>query len=329
MANIKDVAEQAGVSTATVSHVINNTRFVSKETRIKVMDAMEDLNYHPNLAARSLRSQRSNIVGLLVPDVANPFYMTVIKGVEKVMRKAGYNLLVSNSDDDMETEKSQLKIFNAQLIDGLIMRATVDDHKFLESHKDDYPTVFIDCKPLNYNDGDCVLVNNIEGSFNAVNLFIEKGHKKIGMIGGIPGLTTTEERIEGYKKALRENGLEIDENLIRPGNSRIDSGYRYAKELVEHKNVTALYTGNNLITIGAMKYLKENDIIIPDNLALIGFDDREWSSITEPPLTSVRQPSYEIGKKAGELLLKRIRGQKKDDYQVYRLPVQLIKRKSD
>ncbi|MFW6381516.1 MAG: LacI family DNA-binding transcriptional regulator [Bacillota bacterium] len=328
MVNMADVAEEAGVSTATVSHVINETRFVREETKQKVYRAMGKLNYHPNSAARSLRSQRSNTIGFIAPDISNPFYMSLIKGVENYLRAQGYNFLVSNSDDSLEIERNQLKIFNAQLIDGLIMRATFEDHSFLNDYIEDIPTVFIDCKPSNYRGGDSVLVENKQGAYQAVDLFLRSEHEKIGMIAGIPELTSTEERISGYIQALKEHQITVDRSLIKTGNSRADSGYKLARELVDNHGITAIFAGNNLITIGALKYLKEHQLQVPGDIAIIGFDDREWFSITSPSLTSIRQPAYKMGTRAAEILIERIKNKNQEQYREYRLPVELIERES-
>src|SRR5690554_2769231 len=199
MANISDVARKASVSTATVSHVINNTRFVKKETKERVIKVMEELNYHPNFAARSLRKQSTKIIGLLLPDVSNLFYMNIVEGIDSVLSKNGYNLIVSNSNSILINEKRQLEVFNAQLIDGLIMRPTYGDHSFLHNYSESFPMVFVDCKPNNYEANDCILVDNIKGSYDATVYLIGKGHKKIGLINGVIGETTCDERLIGYK----------------------------------------------------------------------------------------------------------------------------------
>src|SRR6056297_1396794 len=155
--SMKEVADKAGVSTATVSHVINGTRFVREETKSQVLKAMEQLDYHPNLAARSLRSQKSNIIGFLVPDISNFFFTEIAREVENILRKNGYNLVLSNTDENLENEKEQLKILNAQQIDGLIMAPTGDEHDFLNERLGNYPVIFIDRKPRKYK-GDCVFV---------------------------------------------------------------------------------------------------------------------------------------------------------------------------
>jgi LacI family transcriptional regulator len=327
-ASMKDVAQRAEVSTATVSHVINRTRFVSEETRARVLQAMRELDYYPNLAARSLRSQRSNIVGLIVPDVANHFFMTLIKGVEDVLRANRYTLLVSNSDDDVDVEKEQLRILKAQLVDGLIMATTGHDHAFLEAALKDWPTVFVDREPNGYAKGDRVLVDNIGGTCEAMKALFERGHRQIGVILGLEGLTSTEERLAGYEKALANMGIGFDPALVRWGDSRPGSGYQLTRELVEATDMTALFIGNNAMAIGAMQFLRDREIRIPEELALICFDDSDWFLITDPPLSVVSQPSFEVGKHAAELLLRRLKGEDSAKSQRYRLPTKVILRES-
>ena len=329
MANIKDVAREAGVSTATVSHVINGTRFVKEQTKDKVVKAMDKLDYHPNYAARSLRSNKSHIVGLLIPDVSNLFYMTMVKGIEKELRKNNYNLIVSDTNGKLANEKSQIKAFNSQLIDGLIMRPVNEDHSFLKNIENCCPRVFVDCKPNNFDEGDMVLSENYKGAKEAINLLIKKGHNKIGIISGLSGLTTSTERLEGYKDALKENNIPLNKNLIKYGDYRINSGYKLMKELIEEDNgLTSVFIANNAMTIGAMKLLKEKNIKIPDDISLIGFDDSDWASITDPPLTVVKQSSFEMGKKAAELILKRINNNEDNKFEEYRLPTSIIERES-
>lgn len=326
--SMKDVAQKAGVSTATVSHVINKTRFVRVETKKKVLDAMKNLNYYLNSAARSLRSRKSNVIGLLVPDISNFFFTSIARGVENTLKRNGYNLIFSNSNENLESEIEQIKIFNTQLVDGLIIAPVPGDHTFLnELLSGDYAVVFIDRKPKGYQ-GDCVLGDNIKGTYDAISMLIKKGHSRIGIITGLPGLTTTEERLIAYKKALSDYKLKIDEDLIKVGFSQFEEGYKSTKELLEYTDITALFVTNNLMTVGAIKYLKEKRVAIPGDIAIIGFDDYRWASIIEPPLSMVKQPAYDIGEKASKLLLKKIKKEVIGDYKEYRLPIRLVIRGS-
>ncbi|KRF42171.1 LacI family DNA-binding transcriptional regulator [Paenibacillus sp. Soil787] len=329
---IKQVAEKAGVSIATVSHVINNTRFVSEETKIKVFHVMKELDYRPNSAARSLRSQKSNTIGLIVPvlpsDTSNFFFMMVAQGIQSTLKRHGYHLLLSNNTtEEIEDEKEQIKLFNSKLIDGLIIASIAEDVSYLNDIvASDYPIVFIDRKPSGFS-GDYVLADGYGGSYEAVHTFIEKGHRRIGLITGGLGISTSNERLEGYKKALQDNGIPFDSSLIKVSESNFESGYESAKSLLSEHSISALFVANNVLTMGVMRYLQERQMKIPDELAVIGFDDYDWTQLTTPPLTVIRQPSFEIGEKAAEIMINRI--EKTDtNYKEYRLPTTLVMRGS-
>lgn len=329
--SIKDVAKAAGVSTATVSHVINGTRFVSEKAKKKVLAAMKELDYRPNSVARSLRSQKSNIIGLLIPvmrsDTSNFFFMSVAQGVSDVLKRHGYNLILSNSHERLDDEKEQIKVFNSQLIDGLILAPTAEEHGYLhETLSGTYPVVFIDRKPKGYQ-GDCILADGFQGTYDAISMLIDKGHRKIGFITGTLGITTSDERLEGYMAALTDRGLPLDNLLIKEGQASFESGYVLAREIVETNDVSALFVANNIMTIGALRYLQETGIKIPEQIAIIGFDDYEWARITTPPLTVIKQPAYELGAKAAEVLLQRI-ANPDSDFRELRLPTELVIRSS-
>jgi len=308
IATIKDVAEKAGVSTATVSHVINETRFVSESTKEKVIQSMKELNYKPNKLASSLRSKKSNIIGFIVPDIANFFFTGIAHYIEKELKQRGYSLFISNSDENIENEKQQFEKLKAHFVDGIIVAPAKGDHSFLVdmNKENECPIVFIDRKPDNIK-GVSILVDNVNGSYKAITHFIEKGHKKIGIITGLPGITSTYERLEGYKKALADNNIPIKNGYIKIGDSRFDSGYKLTKELVKNTDISALYVTNNLMCVGAMEYLNDKDITIPDDIAIIGFDDYKWASITNPPLSVISQPIKKIGESTVKELMSLIR----------------------
>lgn len=330
MVSIKDVASKAKVSTATVSHVINETRYVAEATKQKVYAAMKDLNYQPNRIARSLRSQKSSTIGLLVPlvaeDTSNFFFMSVANGIEQVLKENGYNLILSNSNEQAETERDQIRVFNTQLIDGLVI-APVNgrEYDYKEEFSGNYPVVFIDRHPST-GEGDRVLVNNRRGAYEAVTALIEKGHERIGFVTGSLGITTSDERLEGYKEALRERGLTIEEGYMQEGPATFKEGYSLAGKL-HRAGVTALFIANNVMTMGAVSYLQEQNIAIPDDMAVIGYDDYDWMKVTSPPLSVVRQPAFELGKTAVEQLLKRIDGYKGEHQEII-LDSELVQRGS-
>lgn len=330
---IIEVASAAGVSIATVSHVINNTRFVSEETKRKVFRAMEELDYRPNSVARSLRSQKSNTIGLVVPilpsDTSNFFFMTVAQGIQNTLKKHGYHLLLSNNTtEEIEDEKEQIKLFNSKLIDGLIIASIAEEVEYLnEIVGTDYPVVFIDRRPRGYG-GDSILADGYGGSYNAVQTLIEKGHSRIGLITGELGITTSDERFEGYKNALEDKGITFDSSMVRVADSSFESGYESAKDLLSKHQITALFIANNVLTMGAMGYIQERQLRVPEELAIIGFDDYDWTKITTPPLTVIRQPSYELGEKAAEIIIGRINDKRVGKYEEYRLATSLVMRSS-
>jgi LacI family transcriptional regulator len=333
MPDIKQVAERAGVSIATVSHVINNTRYVTDGTKNKVHRAMEELDYQPNSVARSLRNQKTKTIGLIVPilpsDTSNFFFMTVAQGIQKTLKQYGYQVLMTNnSTEELEEEKEQIRLFSSKLIDGLIIASIADEVGYLkDTVRSNYPVVFIDRKPIGYH-GDFVLADGFGGTLEAVQTLLERGHKRIGFITGGLGISTSNERLNGYKKALADYGIAFDPSLVKVADSNYESGYESARELLGENDIDALFVANNVLTMGAVGYLQESRISIPEKLAVIGFDDYDWTKITTPPLTVIRQPSFEIGEKAAEVMIKRIESPDQADFREYRLPTTLVMRGS-
>lgn len=329
--NIKQVALAANVSTATVSHVMNNTRYVSEETRNKVLKALKDMDYRPNSIARSLRSQRTYTIGLLMPIMVfssfDYYFMLVAHGINDTLKKNGYNLILGSSGNTENCERQQIDAFNAQRIDGLIILPTESEHDYLSDIlSKDYPVVFIDRRAKGVN-GDCVLTDNLRGSYDAVCALINKGHRKIGFMTIDFRVTTIQERIEGYKKALSDNGIGVDESIMRIGDYSFESGYAMMKDLMGKSDITAVFIADNLMTMGALEYLYEIKKKIPEELAIVSFDDFEWERITTPPLSVVKQPPFELGCKAAEVLMERLKNPDMP-YTEYRLPTELVVRKS-
>lgn len=325
MPSVKDVAKEAGVSTATVSHVINNTRYVSNETRKKVEDAMLNLQYTRNSVARSLRMRKTNIVGLLIPDISNLFFTSVAEGVEACLREHDYHVILSNSNGELQKEIEQFKIFSSFCLSGIILAPNSRQFNYRSLVTPDYPLVFLDRKTDELQ-GDCVLSNNEEATFQAVQVLIQKGYRRIGFICGLPGLSTTDERLNGYRRALAQNEIPFDPQIVMSGDSGINSGYAMTEVLTE-RGVRALFTANNQMTIGAMNCLSAKKIRIPDEVAMIGFDDYIFADSFYPPLSTIRQSTYELGQKAAALLLEKIENPG-TDFQEYRVPTTVIWRKS-
>lgn len=307
--NLKLVAEKAGVSIATVSRVINHSPNVNPQTRIKVEKVIKDLKYSPNRVAKRLRNRNasSNLLGVLIPDIQNPFYVEVLRGIEDIAYNNKYALIMCNFAQDESKEMLYLDILQQESIDGLIAAPTSEhDQKVVNLVKGGLPIVCVDRGLLDV-DVDVVKVDNHRGAYSAVDHLAKKGYKRIAYISGIPKLPSSREREQGYRDALVANNLEHDESLVKYGDSRHESGVTLCAELLDLPTPPdAVFTGNNLITLGALETIHKKGLKIPKDIAVMGFDDMYWSISLNPPLTAVRQPAYEIGKCAAEQLIQRI-----------------------
>ncbi len=307
--NLNEVAKEAGVSIATVSRVINNNPNVNSETRIKVQQVIKTLKYKPNRVAKRLRtrSSSSNLIGVLIPDIQNPFYVEVLRGIEDVAYKNNYALIMCNFAQEEKKEKLYLDILRSESIDGLIAAPTSEyDQEVISLVKENLPIVCVD-RGLKDVDVDVVLVENQSGAFSAVNHLAKSGYKRIAYISGLPKIPSSQQREKGYVEALKANNLKIDRSLIKYGDSRHESGVKLCEDLLNLANPPdAIFAGNNLITLGALETIHNKNLRIPADIAIIGFDDMYWSISLNPPLTAVRQPAYEIGKHAAEQLILRI-----------------------
>jgi LacI family transcriptional regulator/LacI family repressor for deo operon, udp, cdd, tsx, nupC, and nupG len=310
MPNLTEVAKKAGVSIATVSRVINNAPGVNPETRSKVEQAIKTLKYRPNKIAMRLRNKNasSNLLGVLIPDIQNPFYVEVLRGIEDIAYQNSYALIVCNFSQDENKEKLYIDTLQSESVDGMITApSTEENQKIINLVKTGMPVVCVD-RGLIGVDVDLVLVENRNGSFEAVNYLAKKGYCRIAYISGIPKLPSSKQREQGYLEALTANGLIIDQSLIKYGDSSHISGVKLCEELLNLPTPPdAIFTGNNLITLGALETIHKKGIKIPKEIAIVGFDDMYWSISLNPPLTAVRQPAYEIGKRAAELLIQRIK----------------------
>jgi LacI family transcriptional regulator/LacI family repressor for deo operon, udp, cdd, tsx, nupC, and nupG len=307
--SLKKVAEKAGVSIATVSRVINNSPNVNPQTRIRVEKIIKELKYSPNRVAKRLRNRNasSNLLGVLIPDIQNPFYVDVLRGIEDVAYMNKYALIVCNFAQDDTKESMYLDILQSESIDGLITAPTHEkDQKVINLVKGGLPIVCVDRGLLNV-DVDVVLVDNRKGAYTAVNYLAKKGYKRIAYISGIPKIPSSRDREQGYKDALKDNNLTVYDELIKYGDSRHESAVKLCAELLSlPEPPDAIFTGNNLITLGALETIHTRKLNIPNDIAIVGFDDMYWSISLNPPLTAVRQPAYEIGKCAAEQLISRI-----------------------
>ncbi len=309
MVTIREVAKRAGVSVATVSHVINGTRKVAPDTVVRVKQAMAELDYHPNAVARSLRTRRTTAIGVLVSDITNPFFATLVRGAEDAASRAGYSLVVCNSDEALEKEDRYIRLLHRRRMDGLLIAPVGDgiSPAIRELVRLGVPFVFVDRRAREI-EADAVLSDNEGGAYQAVHHLIERGHRRIGIVLGIPGATTTEERFKGYRRALEEAGIPLSKDLVAWGGYRVEGGRQATKHLLSCADPpTAIFSTNNQMTVGVLQELFRRGIAIPGGMAVVGFDDLEWAEMVVPALTVVAQNPYEIGLRACELLLTRFR----------------------
>ncbi len=309
MSSLKKVADKAGVSIATVSRVINNEDKVKPGTKLKVQRAIKELNYFPNRVAQRLRNvnRQNKLFGVVLPDIQNPFYVDVVRGIEDFAYENDFAVMIGNFGQDVIKERLYLEILRSEEVDGFILAPTHENDANVKSLiASGYPVVCID-RGLKGMDVDVVKVNNEEGAYNATKYLINLGHQRIAHITGDPSIPTTHERITGYKKALEDHEVEVDPELIVSKRSDHKSGVELMEKLLNlDRRPTAVFTANNLLTLGALETIHKQKIRIPDEISIVGFDDMYWSMSLNPPLTAVRQSGLEIGKRAAELLFQKI-----------------------
>lgn len=307
MATMKDVAKLADVSVTTVSHVINNTRYVSPELTERVNNAIEELNYHPDPLAQGLSKGKSHTVALVVSDIVNPFFPEVARGVEDCVRENKFSLILTNTDENTAQEKRNLSLLQSKRVDGFIISPTSKGKENLTPILDEgFPLVCIDRELPNVNI-DQVYSNNRAGGYKATQHLIDQGHKNIGIILELTGITSFADRLEGYKDALKENDIEIRERYIKKSGLEVEGAYASTESLLkERPEVTAIFSTNDLMTEGVLRYFKEHEIDCPGQIGLVGFDDPEWAASFNPSITSVAQQPYEMGYQATQLLFEQI-----------------------
>ncbi len=308
IATIRDVAERAGVSVTTVSHVINDTRFVSEELRGRVLRAIEELNYQPSGVARSLRRKRTHTIGMIIPDNTNPFFAEVARGIEDASFELGYNVILCNSDGDLEKEMDYLGLLIEKRVDGLVFVSAGSNQATIEMlSTQEVPVVIVD-RDISELAMDSVLTDNRRGGYQATHYLLTLGHRRIACITGPSQLTPSAERVTGYRNALEEAGVAVDDLLILAGDFQSQSGHEAMRSLLTLSSPpTAVFVCNDLMAIGALCAAHEAGLRVPQQLSIVGFDDIALASFTTPRLTTVAQPKYEMGLLAAEMLAERIK----------------------
>lgn len=326
MATMEDVAEKANVSTSTVSHVINGTRYVSPSLRDKVEEAMEELDYSPHAAARSLRAQKTHTIGVVVSDITNPFFAKVVRGVESVADEKEYKVIVANTDETAKKEEQLVESLLAEeRVDGLVIAPTGKSNGLFENFKYETPVVFVDRVPrgLEIN---AVLSENVKGAYELTNYLINNGHDQVGIILGRKHVLTSEERFKGYKKALTEAGIPYDDSLVTRGNFKVNGAFNATKELLSlDVPPTAIFTFNNKTTHGTLKAINQSKYDWPEDVEVAGFDKLECLSFLNLPLVTVVQKPKVLGKKSAERIYE-IMENKMEHTKLERVGVELVKR---
>jgi LacI family transcriptional regulator len=313
MATIKDVAAKAGVSTATVSHVVNGSRAVRAETKKKVRAAIKALKYRPDGIARSLRVSQTGTIAVLISDVTNPFFADFFRGVEDTAHQRGerYNLLLCNTEENVANERRALDLVLERRIDGIVMApAGGNEDTLADLLESGLPIVFGDRK-LRRVSVDTVVADNVSAAAELTRHLISLGHKRIGLLEADLASSAIHERVTGFRKALVEAGLKLDPRHVMKASSNIPAAEAAGGTLLDAASrPDAIFCTNNFMTLGMMQAVIQEGLNCPEDIAVAGFDDFPWASAFRPRLTAVQQPAYEIGREAATLLFDRISGRR-------------------
>ena len=304
---IKDVAKRAGVAISTVSNVINNSKYVSPETREKVEAVLAESNYSPNIIAQSFRKNKDNTIGIVVPfsnqDMANMYFISTVFGIEETLR-AKYHLIFSATHESHADEISQVELFSRKRISGLILAPSSSDISYLKEYFDEnFPVAVIDRRAHGFG-ADEIVVNGDSAIRSSIHKMKTRGCSRIGYISGPLDISSAIERHGSYEQALADHNLKYDASLVRTASPTFEQGYRLTAQL--YRDVDALFLANNVMAMGAIRLLNEKQVKIPDSMKVVVYDDFDWVQITNPPLTAVRQPARKMGSTAAQLLIDRI-----------------------
>lgn len=302
---IKDIAREAGVSITTVSRVLNNKEEgMSNETREKVLRVIEKVNYQPNQLARSLVTKRSKMLGLIVPNISNPFFPELCRGAEDEANDHNYSLIICNSDDQLHKEENYLRLLKEQQVDGILLSSKdqLSETNRMQLQESKIPFIIFD-RGEEGNQHSGVFLDNEKGGYLAGQHLIELGHRQIACITGPENIHNSQKRLSGFQHALRKASLELPEEFILTGDFKMDTAYRLTKQFLENNHVTAIFACNDLMACGVYQAAHELGIQIPEQLSIIGFDDIPLITALIPKLTTIRQNTYEMGRKAIALLI--------------------------
>lgn len=328
---IEYIARMANVSKATVSRVVNNkAEGVGKETRARVQRLIDEYGYMPNLLARGMATSRTKTIGLVIPDIVNPFFPALVKAIEHYASRREYTVILCNTDSSSEKEQQCIATLIANRVDGVILATVLEEQKKMPYNFDKYniPCVLIDRQNRGFDYGAGVFVDNEYAFYIAAELLIQHGNKRIAFIKGPTDLSTTRERLEGYRSALKQYGLQYDPALVVPGSFSYESGYEAICSL-HNRGIpfSAVLAGNDMMAFGALRALRDHGRFVPDEVEVVGFDNIQFSEMVDPPLTTLEQPLYEMGRKAAETMLALIEGRRLTETNI-RMEAKLVVRQS-
>ena len=325
---MKDVAELAGVSLGTVSNVLNGLSSVSDENCSRVNDAVQKLNYRPNHAARTLKTKKSKSIGLLIPEIENPFYAEFARGVEDELNELGYNIFLCNSDRNPNKERNYIHVLLEKNVDGIILYKSHMTAREIGDYQKLCPIVLVDMYAEQGYKCDIINVDDYKGTWTAVSYLWEYGHRKIAMIAGGYDSVSSMQRVKAYRDFYAGKDYKVDDYFIRCGSYSCQSGYDCASDLfLMQDKPTAVFCANDMMAIGTIKALREKKIDIPRDVSVVGYDDINMASLCIPALTTVRQPKYELGILSAQYVVKRCEGDTSDPLTVS-LETKLIVRDS-
>ncbi len=333
---IKDIAQRAGVSLATVSRVINDSGYVKEETRDLVLKVMREMNYSNESLVKKPSKLKSNIIGVVIPDIANPFFAEVLKGINKVADIEKLNIILCDTDENIDKEIRYLEMLKEHNIKGLIITPTTDQNEFNRKYLEQLesmgvPIVLLD-RDIKFSHFDAVFLDSIKGAYEAVEALIREGHKKIAIIAGPTTSKPGRDRVNGYLKALGMNNIPVDEKYIFYGDFRFESGYSLTKRILNMKEPpSAIFVSNNMMTKGCIKALFEAKIRIPEDIGIIGFDDVDLITLMDLNISVVSRPTTQMGEVAMGILMERRKEGANSDGSVkeFLLPSSLLLRGSE
>lgn len=325
---LAEIAKAADVSISTVSRALANKSYpLNEETRRRILKLAEDMGYQPNLVARSLRKNHSRLVGVIVDRMQSPFSATTVQGIQDVLREAGYSVSIAYSNRDQSLAIEAINSFYSRQVDGIVIL-----NSWLHTYNDpilamqDRPFVFVN-RLFNFCIQNCVGPGDSVGAQIATQHLVDLGHRRIGYINGMENWIEAQNRLTGYQEVLTRNGLPLDMTLVRQGDWGVDSGYRAAKELMSlGERPTAIFCANDIMALGAIYAIHDAGLKIPADVAIVGYDDRDFASWIRPALTTIRMPSFEMGQAAARLLLQQLAGEELED--ATQIPGTLIIRES-